>query len=293
MLHGRGRDAQAGGVTLTPLRRAVERWAPTTAPGHGVPEILHVWPKIVGEDIAVHCRPLQITGKALVIATASSAWSQQLDFLSPRILAAIAQHAGVSLERLRFRVAPLRAPPERVPPTLRRPARPLRPVPTSAEAARTPEDALQLLRAGILQAQRAKRAAGWKECASCRVLLPAAESSLCAPCLGAARERRYSRVSRLMFDAPWLGFEGTAALIEGLTRHEFARIRKRVLQGWWEMLVRAQRRKQVSADARERLIASSYVLLKTGFEPDEITTVIVRNLLGSELHALLYGKRGI
>ncbi len=94
-----------------------------------------------------------------------------------------------------------------------------------------------------------------------------------------------------MFDAPWLGLAGTVRLIEGLTRNEYELIRKVVLQNWWEILVRAQRARRLSGDGRERLVASSYVLLKTGFEPDQITPVIVRNLLGDELHELLYGKK--
>ncbi len=278
---------------LRPLRRAMEHWAPTTASGDGIADIVCVWPRIVGEDVALHCRPVQIVGQALVVATASSAWSHQLDLLSPRILTAIDQYAGIRVERLRFRVAPPGAPPE--PRASPRPPDAVRAVlraPPRREVAQTPAEALASLRQGILAAQRAKRAAGWKECANCRVLLPAGDGPLCAPCAGAARERRYSRVSRVMFDAPWLGYEGTARLIEGLQRHEFAQIRRRVLQGWWEILMRAQRRQQVSPDARELLVASSYVLLKTGFEPEEITTVIVRNLLGADLHELLYGKRG-
>lgn len=279
---------------LTPLRRAMERWAPHTASGDGIADIACMWPRIVGDDVALHCRPVQIVGQALVVATASSAWSHQLDLLSPRILTAIDQHARISVDRLRFRVAPPGAPPQRrASPRLPHGARAVLGAPSPRQVAQTPAEALASLRQGIVGTQRAKRAAGWKECTNCGVLLPASDTPLCAPCAGAARERRYRRVARVMFDAPWLGYEGTARLIEGLQRHEFVQIRRRVLQGWWEILMRAHRRKQVSPDARERLVASSYVLLKTGFEPEEITTVIVRNLLGPELHELLYGKRGI
>ena len=39
---------------------------------------------------------------------------------------------------------------------------------------------------------------------------------------------------------------------------------------------------------RERQIASSYVLLQSGLEPDRITPAVVRNLLGDELEAQLH-----
>ncbi|MDQ6932318.1 MAG: DUF721 domain-containing protein [Candidatus Eremiobacteraeota bacterium] len=278
---------------LRRLRSAVEQWAPSTGRRDRIDYILCAWPAIVGEDVALHCRPLQLSGNTLLVATRSSAWSQQLDFLAPSILSAIGEYAGVNrIERLRFRVAPLKA----AVVIGRRQGVPI-PAPTAATAVRSPSDtqtaadALRLLRESSLQAQRAKRDAGWKECLNCRVLLPVRDVSLCAPCAGAAWEKRYGRVARLMFDAPWLGYEGTAKLIEGLTPQEFGAIRKRLLRDWWEFLMRAQRRAQVSPDGRERLVASSYVLLKTGFEPEEITTAIVRNLLGSELHELLYGNR--
>ncbi len=280
---------------LTPLRSAVKRWTPPAGTGSPLQDILRVWPAIVGDDIALHSRPREILGNTLVISTRSSAWSQQLDFLGPRILAAIAEHARMdAIERLRFRVAPLDAKSVVPRPTLRvpRPTRGSSSGPRSSDEVQTPAEALRLFRDRVTLAQRAKREAGWKECENCGVLFARARATLCAPCAGAAWERRYARVSRLLFDAPWLGYDGTAQLIEGLTRHEYAQIRKRVLQGWWEFLIRAQRRNQVSADGRERLVASSYVLLKTGFEPEEITTVIVRNLLGNELHELLYGRPG-
>ena len=38
-------------------------------------------------------------------------------------------------------------------------------------------------------------------------------------------------------------------------------------------------------------MASSYLLLKTGWEPERITPTIVRNELTDEIHDLIYGKR--
>jgi hypothetical protein len=94
-----------------------------------------------------------------------------------------------------------------------------------------------------------------------------------------------------MYDAPWLGYGGTAALIEALTVEEYERIRHALLQRWWALLLRAKADGRVSADGRERQIASSYVLLQTRWEPQRITPAVVRNILGDDLMTILYEKQ--
>ena len=47
-------------------------------------------------------------------------------------------------------------------------------------------------------------------------------------------------------------------------------------------------RRTLSRDGRERLVASSYVLLRSKLPPEEIMPATVRNVLGDELHELLY-----
>ena len=97
-----------------------------------------------------------------------------------------------------------------------------------------------------------------------------------------------AQISRLLFEAPWLGFAGTATLIEDLSQDEYASIRRRLLQRWWDRLRRVQLSGKLSRDGAERLIASSYVLLKSELAPERLTPAIVRNVLGDDLHALLY-----
>ncbi|MDQ2680884.1 MAG: hypothetical protein M3Y21_07680 [Candidatus Eremiobacteraeota bacterium] len=93
-----------------------------------------------------------------------------------------------------------------------------------------------------------------------------------------------------MFEVPWLGYAGIAEIVAGLSRDEYEAIRKRTLQRWWELLLRARRAGKLSARRTERLFASSYVLLKSELAPDQITSATVRNLLGDELHDLLYER---
>ncbi len=93
-----------------------------------------------------------------------------------------------------------------------------------------------------------------------------------------------------MFEAPWLGYTGTAALVDGLQEGEYERIRSQLLAHWWEMLARARAAKRLSRDGRERSVASSYVLLRSKIPPEEIVPATVRSILGDELHELLYGE---
>jgi hypothetical protein len=95
--------------------------------------------------------------------------------------------------------------------------------------------------------------------------------------------------SRLLFEAPWLGYAGTAALIEDFTHEEYEGIRRRVLARWWETLSRARASGKLSRDGHERLVASSFVVLKSGLAPERIGPATVRNVLGDELHDLIYG----
>ena len=92
----------------------------------------------------------------------------------------------------------------------------------------------------------------------------------------------------MLYEAPWLGYAGTAKLIEGLHQDEYDAIRLRLLQRWWDRLTRARYHGKLSRDGAERLIASSYVLLKSELAPERLTPAIVRNVLGDELHDLLY-----
>jgi len=94
----------------------------------------------------------------------------------------------------------------------------------------------------------------------------------------------------LLFDVPWLGFAGAAAVVEGLTQHEYESIRRKLLATWWESLQRIRREGRRRLSTRERLIASSYVLLKSGLDPERIAPAVVRDLLGDELHHLIYGN---
>ncbi|MGZ3503622.1 MAG: DciA family protein [Vulcanimicrobiaceae bacterium] len=279
-------------MTLRSLKTAVITWKPAAERAEdSLVTIREAWPAIVGGDVAQHSRPGDLTRGALTIVTRSSAWSQQLSFLSERILDAVRERTGVGVERIRFRVGRIvvrsdaagaavtrkdrsrskRSADQRVPPA-------------------TLEEALARFREDVQAVQRAKAAAGWKKCNQCEVWIAPSAGAQCLPCVNALAEQRTRAVARLLYDAPWLGYAGVAELVEELTQQEYESIRKRLLQRWWDALARIAKSGRRALTHRERMIASSYVLLKSGLEPERIAPAVVRDLLGDELHGILYGN---
>jgi len=158
------------------------------------------------------------------------------------------------------------------------------------ETAASATQALERFRREVEQLQDARRSQGWHTCAACGLFISPAEGTRCTTCLVEGDERRTRTVAQLLFDAPWLGFRGTAELVSGLQEEEYERIRAQLLTRWWAVLMGAREKGRLSADERERLIASSYVLLRSNVAPEDIIPATVRGILGDELHDLIYGK---
>jgi hypothetical protein len=271
---------------LKPLRDALATWAPQSGSRSRIDDVVSAWPELVGPEIARNTQPLRIEGDALVVATRSAPWSEQLSFLAERIVAYLAESFGlIEVKRLRFKVG-LRATPrtpqggtaQRVPSIAKR---------ASQLPAASLEEAIARFRAAVAQNERAKLATGAKRCSGCAVVVPAGRTT-CAVCASSAAQERERLVSRLLFEVPWLGYAGIAALVDGLQRDEYDAIRSKLLARWWSILETARRNGKIAADARERLVASSYVIVKSGLEPEEIAPATMRNLLGDELCKILY-----
>jgi hypothetical protein len=271
------------------LSQALDGWKPGEGAGPADPVVLlgAGWADIVGPENARNSHPANVTGDTLTIVTTSSVWSQQLSYLTDRLVETIrARVPKAGIEHLRFRVGKMpargsRSAPARVMGGAGALARERPPASDAGEA-------LARFRATVDAAERAKRAQGWKECGGCTALIAPGSGLLCVSC-GIARDAQRERlVSRLLYEAPWLGYAGTAELVEALHQDEYEAIRHRLLQRWWDRLSRARWNGKLSRDGAERLIASSYVLLKSELAPERLTPAIVRNVLGDELHDLLY-----
>jgi hypothetical protein len=270
------------------LGQALAGWKPVEG-GPSDPVVLlgAAWSEIVGADNARNSHPVAVAGDTLTVVTTSSVWSAQLSYLHDRVMRSVrARLPDAGIERLRFRVGKL--PPRGSGSARKRvmsyghAGRP-QPPPTA-----TAEEALARFRSSVEAAERAKRERGWKECEGCSALIAPDAGPLCAACAIARGAERERQIARLLYEAPWLGYAGTAKLIGDLQRDEYDAIRHRLLQRWWDRLTRARYQGALSRDGAERLIASSYVLLKSEIAPERLTPAIVRNTLGDELHDLLY-----
>lgn len=275
---------------MKPLARALTAWQPQALhPGDPLSVLQAEWAQIVGDDVAAQTRPAEIVRDALVVVTRSSAWSQQLAFLSERVLHAVQERAGVSIRTLRFRVGRVRESAGGGMPRRRRTDR-KKPAVRAAEAAVSLEAAIDRFRADVAASQRAKAAAGWKECARCGARTHTASGPFCVPCANVHAQERDAQVARLLFEAPWLGYAGIAPLVRGLTPQEYESVRLALLRRWKDTLERIRRSARPRVTTRDRSIASSYVLLKSQLEPEKIAPAVVRDLLGDELHDIFYGN---
>jgi ribosomal protein L32 len=270
------------------LAQALGGWKPQILhPEDPIAVLQAEWPQIVGEDVAANTRPAEIVRDALVVVTRSSAWSQQLAFLSERVLQAVHQRGNSSIRALRFRVGRVRDMTGTAVPRRRRSDKGARPRRSDAPAISL-EAAVERFRADVAAAQRAKAAAGWKECPRCGAFT--ATGPFCVPCGNAHAQERDAQVARLLFEVPWLGYAGIAPLVPGLQPQEFEAVRLRLLRRWRDSLERIRRSARPHVTTRDRSIASSYVLLKSQLDPDKIAPAVVRDLLGDELHEIFYGN---
>jgi hypothetical protein len=274
---------------LLKLADALARWKPAEHDATREPILLLEagWEEIVGSEVAQNSQPVRVADGTLTIATRSSAWSHQLSFLGDHVLRAVAARIPeAKIRQLQFRVGRLRE--RRTSPIRRRVAD--RRVPGDRPNSASAADALERFRFDVEQRRNERRRQGWEECPGCGALVgPAAATTYCQGC-AAARERELTAATaRLLFEAPWLGYAGTAALVDGLKEEEYERIRGLLLRHWWGTLAQARTAKRLSRDDRERHVASSYVLLKSKLPPEQIMPATVRSILGDELHDLLYG----
>lgn len=83
------RDPQPLGVILGKLIKD-RGWQRPSAEAR----VFGAWEKVVGPNIAAHCRPIKLDGGELTIEAESTAWATQLRGLSARLLAQIAQEVG-------------------------------------------------------------------------------------------------------------------------------------------------------------------------------------------------------
>jgi Dna[CI] antecedent DciA-like protein len=271
---------------LTKLGTAIVGWRPSAGPpGDPLATIRAAWADIVGDDVARAAQPVALTGTALVVVTASGAWSHQLSFLEREIIRSVVALGVPSVERLRFRIGTIRSARGAGGRRLVRPA-------SSTPAAGKPltaADAVARFRTVIERRRNAHRAAGGAFCATCGGAIAAGDR--CRPCADGEEREQREQCERIMFEAPWLGPEDVLQTVVGLTPEAYDRIRRRLLRAWVDELRLARKRHAVKAEidrVRIRKLASSYVLLETRIDPNrlELDSPVRRNALG-DLYAFI------
>ncbi|MDQ6779893.1 MAG: DUF721 domain-containing protein [Candidatus Eremiobacteraeota bacterium] len=262
------------------------------------------WPATVGTGVAARSRPLKFNAGTLVVLTASSAWSDELSLLAPRILEGLHRscpQAGV--RQLRFRVASGRSKALLDGLTRRRSESGADPHPTARPQTATPpghgstekrpsDTAVERVahirdRQHDLDSERDRM--GWRRCEHCgRRFLMLATESACAPCSEQVRRSLDARVERALMQAPWLRFEQLAEHVPETTQRVAERVRRRLLTRWQAELDVAQRRlRRGAVTPHDRVIAWGYVMLLAGLPQSALGPAVVSDVLGSDWAAVL------
>jgi predicted nucleic acid-binding Zn ribbon protein len=83
------RDPQLFGTVLARLIRS-RGWQQPAAEG----AVFGAWERVVGADLAAHCRPIKLVDGELTVEAESTAWATQLRLLAGRLLGQIAKQVG-------------------------------------------------------------------------------------------------------------------------------------------------------------------------------------------------------
>jgi len=83
------RDPQPFGAVLERLVKQ-RGWSRPTAEA----TVFGEWERLVGADVAAHCRPLKLEDGELTVEAESTAWATQLRILAGRLIARIAGEVG-------------------------------------------------------------------------------------------------------------------------------------------------------------------------------------------------------
>jgi len=259
------------------------------------------WETSVGANVAARSRPLKLRAGVLTVLTASSAWSDQLTLLAPRMLQALhAACPNAPLKRMRFTVASGRSTAllEGVRLRSRAPSPPM-PAPAShserAPAAAVPQEDLSALvsRLSALQSQldTYRDEEGWRTCGRCgkRFEADMTSAALCGPCAEAGRSAQESLIERTLMQAPWLSAHELARSVQEASEQTVERVRRRLRSRWETELDSAKRRLRRNAiTPADRVMAWGYVMLVARLPQGAAGPAVVENVLGREWsHALL------
>lgn len=281
-----------------PLSAILEKWEPGDARADDASAIAAAWPEAVGADVARRTRAGKVREGILTVYTAGSTWSHQLTFLAPSIIAELnARCPGANVKRLRFVVAAGRM--KAVLDGLIRPAqRPARTADRTESAVDEmpdeAEDVVRRLQRRQEALDRLRKRDGWERCPSCGNWKPpsADAAGACSVCASAERRAADGRIERVLVNAPWLAAGDVASHVTKADREAIDRVRRRLLARWEEQIhaMRARLRRGALL-AADRVLAWSYLMLRSGLQQHLIGRAVVADALGDEWSDALCGPR--
>ena len=282
-----------------PLRSILEAWEPGEWRTDETSAVSAAWPEAVGADVARRTRAGKLREGVLTVYTAGSTWSHQLTFLAPSIVAELNTRCpGAHIKRLRFVIATGRTK-AMLDGLVRAPQQAVRSAGAAAttEAAvdETPdeaEDVVRRLRKRQAALDRRRQRDGWTRCRSCGNWMPPSRdvAEPCAVCASAERRAADGRIERVLVNAPWLSGAEVVAHAADADPAAIDRVRRRLLARWEEQIhaMRARLRRGALL-AADRVVAWSYLMLRSGVQQHRIGRAVVSDALGDDWADALCG----
>lgn len=275
--------------------------------------VMASWPKVVGEEIASRVRPASILNGVLFVVADNSAWACEISFLKRQIVQRL-NELSVQGEIRDIRVEVLQKSP--------RPDRTKR-----GETARAREvqvlDESELDKISLPDSQwqeinrmsqrladpvvadrfskllvKAKKSEiwwekrGWNRCPNCSALkaLPRSE---CPVCRYSLSSYRLLKVKEILMGCPWLKYEDVAREAPGISAEEFEGLKRMLIEEFERKLESAAIGDLGEAEPIGQDSAlETYVLLKTGKSPFELSADDVVRALGPKFSTLFLRRGG-
>lgn len=284
------------------LSAILEGWRPASGGGADMdltPAVAVAWGDAVGPDVARRTRPGKLRDGVLTVYTASSAWSHQLTFLAPTIVAELNRRClAAPVTRLRFTVAAgqikamldgltRKTPPARA--DVRSVDREEIEVDTAADDV---ESIVARLRRRQKALDRRRERAGLVRCDACGTwsTAPRRKDAPCETCAESARRATDVRIERVLTNAPWLRAHDVGSHVAGTSDAAYDRVKRSLLSRWEEQLFAAQRRlRRKDLLPADRVLAWSYLMLRSGMQQHVIGRAVVADVLGDAWADALVG----
>lgn len=288
---------------LQPLGAILDRWRPSREMQIADPasSIAAAWAESVGPNVARRTRPGRVRDGVLTVYTAGSTWSHQLTFLAPTILAALLDRCpGAALKHLRFVVASGRTKALLDGLAVARSGAARRAQPSAASENDAPlpdgeadvDTIVRHLRRRQQALDRKRERDGWMRCGVCSAWRQPVDSreSACAVCEQEALRAADNRIERVLSSAPWLRSGDIRSYAPGIDDRAYSRVRRRLLTRWEEHLFSARRRlRRAELQAGDRVVAWSYLMLRSNLQQRDIGRAVVTDALGEQWAQALAG----